>query len=44
MDRRVLIPRPETELLAGEVLAWAAGRVARAMLVLWVGDQKALVM
>ena len=26
VDRRVLIPRPETELLAGEVLAWAAGR------------------
>ena len=26
VDRRVLVPRPETELLAGEVLAWAAGR------------------
>lgn len=26
VDRRVLIPRPETELLVGEVLAWAAGR------------------
>ncbi len=26
VDSRVLIPRPETELLAGEVLAWAAGR------------------
>jgi release factor glutamine methyltransferase len=26
VDRRVLIPRPETELLAGEVLAWAAAR------------------
>jgi release factor glutamine methyltransferase len=28
VDRRVLIPRPETELLAGEVLAWAAARGA----------------
>ncbi|MGH7507167.1 MAG: N5-glutamine methyltransferase family protein, partial [Longimicrobiales bacterium] len=26
VDRRVLIPRPETELLAGEVLAWAKAR------------------
>lgn len=26
VDRRVLIPRPETELLVGEVLAWAARR------------------
>ena len=26
VDRRVLVPRPETELLAGEVLAWAAAR------------------
>ena len=26
VDRRVLIPRPETELLVGEVLAWAGGR------------------
>jgi release factor glutamine methyltransferase len=26
VDRRVLIPRPETELLVGEVLAWAVGR------------------
>lgn len=26
VDRRVLIPRPETELLVGEVLAWAASR------------------
>ncbi|CAN5906890.1 peptide chain release factor N(5)-glutamine methyltransferase [soil metagenome] len=26
VDRRVLIPRPETELLVGEVLDWAAGR------------------
>jgi release factor glutamine methyltransferase len=25
-DRRALIPRPETELLVGEVLAWSAGR------------------
>ena len=28
VDRRVLIPRPETEELAGEVLAWAARRGA----------------
>jgi release factor glutamine methyltransferase len=28
VDRRVLIPRPETELLVGEVLAWAADRPA----------------
>lgn len=26
VDRRVLIPRPETELLVGEVLAWAGAR------------------
>jgi release factor glutamine methyltransferase len=26
IDSRVLIPRPETEILAGEVLSWAAGR------------------
>lgn len=26
VDRRVLVPRPETELLAGAVLDWAAGR------------------
>ncbi len=26
VDRRVLVPRPETELLVGEVLAWAEGR------------------
>jgi release factor glutamine methyltransferase len=26
VDRRVLIPRPETELLVGEVLAWSRGR------------------
>jgi release factor glutamine methyltransferase len=26
VDRRVLIPRPETELLVGEVLAWAGDR------------------
>jgi release factor glutamine methyltransferase len=28
VDTRVLIPRPETELLVGEVLRWAAGRGA----------------
>lgn len=26
VDRRVLIPRPETELLVGEVLGWARGK------------------
>jgi release factor glutamine methyltransferase len=26
VDRRVLIPRPETEVLVGEVLRWASGR------------------
>ena len=26
VDRRALIPRPETEVLVGEVLAWARGR------------------
>lgn len=29
VDRRVLIPRPETELLVQEVLDWAGGRQAR---------------
>lgn len=28
VDRRVLIPRPETEVLVGEVLRWAEGRPA----------------
>lgn len=28
VDRRVLIPRPETEVLVGAVLAWCAGRPA----------------
>lgn len=28
VDRRVLIPRPETEVLVGEVLQWARGRPA----------------
>lgn len=28
VDRRVLIPRPETEVLVGEVLAWANARAA----------------
>jgi release factor glutamine methyltransferase len=29
VDRRVLIPRPETELLVGEVLAWARSEAGR---------------
>lgn len=29
VDRRVLIPRPETELLVGEVLRWVQGRSGR---------------
>ncbi len=37
VDRRVLIPRPETELLAGEVLAWAAGRATSGLRVLDLG-------
>jgi release factor glutamine methyltransferase len=37
VDRRVLVPRPETELLAGEVLAWAAGRAATGLRALDLG-------
>ena len=37
VDRRVLIPRPETELLAGEVLAWAADRAAAGLRALELG-------
>lgn len=32
VDRRVLIPRPETEVLAGTVIAWSARREDRATL------------
>jgi release factor glutamine methyltransferase len=38
VDRRVLIPRPETELLVGEVLAWAAGRSGLDVLDLGTGS------
>lgn len=38
VDRRVLIPRPETELLVGEVLAWAKGRDVRAVLDVGTGS------
>jgi release factor glutamine methyltransferase len=31
-DPRALIPRPETEILAGEVLSWAAGRAGASAL------------
>jgi release factor glutamine methyltransferase len=31
VDRRVLIPRPETEILVGEVLSWAGGRPLRVL-------------
>ena len=31
VDRRVLIPRPETEILVGEVLAWAGQRTGVAL-------------
>jgi release factor glutamine methyltransferase len=31
VDRRVLIPRPETELLVGEVLTWARAEAARGL-------------
>ena len=37
VDRRVLVPRPETELLAGEVLAWAEGRAAAGLRALDLG-------
>lgn len=37
VDQRVLIPRPETELLAGQVLAWAAGRAAGGLRALDLG-------
>jgi len=37
VDRRVLIPRPETEMLVGEVLSWAAARADRLLDVLDVG-------
>ena len=29
VDRRALIPRPETEVLVGTVLEWAAGKMGR---------------
>lgn len=38
VDRRVLIPRPETELLVGEVLAWASGRERPSALDLGTGS------
>ena len=38
VDPRVLIPRPETEVLAGEVLAWAAGRESCVALDLGTGS------
>ena len=37
VDPRVLIPRPETELLAGEVLAWAGRRAATGLSALDLG-------
>lgn len=37
VDRRVLIPRPETELLADEVLAWAANRPSGSVRALDIG-------
>ncbi|HUE96790.1 MAG TPA: peptide chain release factor N(5)-glutamine methyltransferase [Longimicrobiaceae bacterium] len=38
VDQRVLIPRPETEVLVGEVLAWAGGRDAPDVLDLGTGS------
>lgn len=38
VDRRVLIPRPETEILVGEVLAWAGRRSARRALDVGTGS------
>lgn len=37
VDARVLVPRPETELLAGEVLAWAEERAAGGLRALDLG-------
>ena len=37
VDRRVLIPRPETEVLVGEVLAWAAAQVRKDMSAVDIG-------
>jgi release factor glutamine methyltransferase len=38
VDRRVLIPRPETELLVGEVLRWAASRESPSVLDIGTGS------
>lgn len=38
VDPRVLIPRPETELLVGEVLRWAEGRTGLAVLDIGTGS------
>jgi release factor glutamine methyltransferase len=38
VDRRVLIPRPETEQLVGEVLSWASGRSGLAALDIGTGS------
>lgn len=38
VDRRVLIPRPETEVLVGEVLAWASGRAGLSALDVGTGS------
>jgi release factor glutamine methyltransferase len=38
VDRRVLIPRPETEVLVGEVLAWCGGRPGLAALDVGTGS------
>ena len=38
VDRRVLIPRPETEVLVGEVLAWAKARGAASVLDVGTGS------
>lgn len=38
VDQRVLIPRPETELLVGEVLQWSSGRTALRVLDVGTGS------
>ena len=38
VDRRVLIPRPETEVLVGEVLVWAHGRTGLSVLDIGTGS------
>jgi release factor glutamine methyltransferase len=38
VDRRVLIPRPETELLVGEILSWTNGRTGQGVVDIGTGS------